>query len=309
MTVGVILGIIVVLFGINQVVMLRYVFVFLLSVLGIHAVAQETDSVFAVRKGAKWAIKYELKQWESTRMLAQRYYVSEREFQYEPDFDRTKKMVPGTIIYIPVTAENYSLAKPSALDSRDMHELYFHVGPKDDIGLISTYAGVTKSTMRTWNNLHGNSLSEGQTLFIGWIRMIGRDTTDNPTRAAAYPAPVAKPVLVDTSKLHILGGLDTVYNRQTNNGLNVLTEKGTSVFFEKGGKTSAYVAFHNGTPRGTIVKVFNPGTNKTIYAKVLGPVPDTKLYSGSIIGICEAAKEALGITDNKAWVELSYPAN
>lgn len=289
--------------------MLRYVFVFLFSVLSVCVLAQETDSLFAIHKGEKWAVRYQLKKGESTRMLAQRYYVSEREFEYEPDFDRTKKMVPGTIIYIPVTAENYSLAKPSALDSRDMHELYYHVCAKDDIGLISTYAGVTKSTMRTWNNLHGNSLVEGQTLFIGWLKMIGRDTTDNPARAAAYPAPVAKAVVIDTSKLHILGGLDTVYNRQTNNGLNVLTEKGTSVFFEKGGKTTAYVAFHNGTPRGTIVKVFNPGTNKTIYVKVLGPVPDTKLYSGSVIGICDAAKEALGITDNKAWVELSYPAN
>ena len=57
------------------------------------------------------------------------------------------------------------------------------------------------------------------------------------------------------------------------------------------------------------MKVFNPGTNKTIYVKILGPVPDTKLYANSIIGICDAAKEALGITDNKAWVELSYPAN
>ena len=50
MTVGIILGIIVVLFGINQVVMLRYVFIFLLSVLSMHAVAQETDSLFAIRK-------------------------------------------------------------------------------------------------------------------------------------------------------------------------------------------------------------------------------------------------------------------
>lgn len=288
--------------------MMRYLFAFLFSIVGMNAIAQDMDSLFAVRRGNKWAIKYEIKQWESTRMLAQRYYVSEREIEYEPDFDKSKKVVPGTIIYIPVTAENYSLSKPSALDTKDMHELYYRVGPKDDIGLISTYAGVTKSTMRTWNNLHGNTLLIDQVLFIGWLKMIARDTTDNPTRATAYP-PLVKAVIADTSKLHILGGLDTVYNRQTNNGLNVLTEKGTAVFFEKGGKNSAYVAFHNTTPRGTIMKVFNPGTNKTIYVKILGPVPDTKLYANSIIGICDAAKEALGITDNKAWVELSYPAN
>jgi LysM repeat protein len=288
--------------------MLKYVLFFIFSVIGVHAIAQDADSLFAVRKGAHWAIKYEIKQGESTRMLAQRYYITEGEIQYESDFDKSKKVIPGTIIYIPVTNENYALSKPSALDSKDTHELYYHVGASDDIGIISTYAGVTKSTMRMWNNLHGNTVTEGQVLFIGWLKMISRDTTDNPTRASAYPA-VVKTIITDTSKLHIPGGLDTAYNRQTNNGLNVLTEKGTAVFFEKGGKSNAYVAFHNTTPRGTIIKVFNSGTNKTIYVKVLGPIPDTKLYANSIIGICDAAKEALGITDNKAWVELSYQAN
>ena len=288
--------------------MLRYVFVFLFAMLGVSAMAQDIDSLFAVRRGTRWSIKYELKQGENTHMMAQRYYVTEREIEYEPDFDKSKKAGPGTTIYIPVKTENYSLSKPSVLDTKDMHELYYHVGPKDDIGLVSTYAGVTKSTMRMWNNLHGNTLTEDQVLFIGWLKMIGRDTTDNPTRATAYPA-VRKAVAIEGPKQEMTGGLDTLYNRQTNNGLNVLTEKGTAVFFEKGGKSNAYLAFHNATPRGTIIKVFNPGTSKTIYVKVLGPVPDTKLYANSVIGICDAAKEALGITDTKAWVELTFPAN
>ncbi len=272
--------------------------------------AQEADTLFAVRRGTKWAIKYEFKKGENLPMLAQRFYVNEKDFEFQPDFDKNKKIMPGTIIFIPVESRNYSLSKPGVLDTKDMHELYYHVGPKDDIGLIATYAGVTKSTMRMWNNLHGNTLNEDQVLFIGWLKMIGRDTVDNPLRASAYPAvPRKSSAGADTSKMRNIGGLDTVYNRQTNNGQNVLTEKGTAVFFEKGGKVSAYLAFHNTTPRGTIIKVFNPGTGKTIYAKVLGPVPDTKLYSNSIIGICDAAKEALGITDSKAWVELSYPAN
>lgn len=288
--------------------MLKHILFLLFFVSSLSAIAQD-DSLFAIRKGSKWVIKYEVKQGENTRMLAQRYYIREREFEYEPDFEKNKKVVPGTIIYIPVISENYSQVKPSVLDTRDMHELYYRVGAKDDIGLISTYAGVTKSTLRSWNNLHGNTLNEDQILFIGWLKMIGRDTADNPARAAAYPPRVIKTAIIDTSKQRIPGGLDTIYNRQTNNGLNVLTEKGTAVFFEKGGKSTVYLAFHNTTPRGTVIKVFNPGTSKTIYVKVLGPVPDTKLYANSIIGISDAAKEALGITENKAWVELSYPSN
>ncbi len=94
--------------------MLKYVFVFLFFISGLSAVAQDTDSLFAIHKGARWAIKYELKQGENTHMLAQRYYVSERDFEYEPDFDKSKKNAgPGTVIYIPVAGDNYSLSKPS----------------------------------------------------------------------------------------------------------------------------------------------------------------------------------------------------
>lgn len=280
------------------------------TILATGALAQEADSLFAVRRGNKWAVKYEMKKGENLAMLAQRFYVNERDFDFLPDYDRNKKLTPGTTVFIPVTSPNYSLSKPGVLDSKDMHELYYHVAAKDDIGLIATYAGVTKTTIRTWNNLHGNTLTEDEVLFIGWLKMIGRDTTENPLRASAYPAVPKKAVAgTDTSKLRNIGGLDTVYNRQTNNGQNVLTEKGTAVFFEKAGKLGAYQAFHNTTPRGTIIKVYNPGTGKTIYAKVLGAVPDTKLYANSIIGISDAAKEALGITESKAWVELSYPAN
>jgi len=115
-------------------------------------------------------------------------------------------------------------------------------------------------------------------------------------------------VVEDTSK-HQPGMLDSVYNVQTNFGSNTITEKGTAVFFEKAGKNDIYYAFHNTTQRGAIIKVVNPGTGKVIYAKVMGPMPETKQYTNCIIGISTPAKEALGITDNKAWCELYYSPN
>jgi len=161
--------------------------------------------------------------------------------------------------------------------------------------------------MRKFNNLKGNTIVPGEVLFIGWVKMMDPDSND-PTVESAYPS-FKKTGMADTAKAPVPGGLDTIFDSQTNHGLNVLTEKGTAVFFEKTGKNSAYVAFHNTTPRGTIIRVFNPGTGKTIYAKVLGPLPNTKLYSNCIIGINDAAKEALGVTETKSWCELSYSTN
>jgi LysM repeat protein len=269
---------------------------------------QESDSLFAVKRDASWEIRYTAKARENTRMLAKRFYIQEGQMEYSNSESTMRKLEEGATVYIPVVKENYMTVKPPPLSMKNVHELYYHVAPKDEIGIIANYVGITKVELRTWNNLRGNSLKVGQVLFIGWVKMMDKDTT-NPITMTAYPI-AKKKIVVDTSAREpVPGGLDTVYNAQTNNGLNVLTEKGTAVFFEKPGKSVIYYAFHNEVARGAIIKVFNPGTGKTIYAKVLGPLPDTKLYANSIIGISNGAKEALGIADNRAWCELSYAAD
>ena len=287
--------------------MQRYLVLILLLLVCPGANSQTTDTLFAIRKGNNWAIKYTVKPRESVHMLAQRFYLSDRTVETANEFEAGRKLLPDMQIEIPVTTENYYIYK-SSIDNSNLRELYYHVGAKDDIGIISTYAGVTKAEMRKWNWLKGNTLTVGQVLFIGWVRMLARDTL-NPVSLLAYPS-IRKSGAADTVKQQkIPGGLDTTFNRQTNNGMNVLTEKGTAVFFEKPGKNNVYLAFHNATPRGTVIKVYNPGNGKFIYVKVIGPLPETKQYANSIIGICNSAKEALGVTDTKSWCELSYAAN
>ena len=289
--------------------MLKKMLLILLLISGVNTFAQEADSLFAVKKGPRWAIKYTIQPRESAKMIAKRFFISEPVLANANDESTMRTFAPGDIIFIPVTKENYMLSKPS-LNTTDIHDLYYHVAPKDEIGVLSTYAGITRADMRAWNNLKGNTLNTEQVLFVGWVKMMDKDTT-SPESMTAYPAPKKKVVVAaaDTTKTPVLGGLDTVYNRQTNSGMNVMSEKGTAVFFDKPGKNVMYYAFHNETPRGSIIKVYNPGSGKTIYVKVIGPLPDTKLYANCIIGICNGAKDALGINDNKAWCELSYAAD
>lgn len=87
-------------------------------------------------------------------------------------------------------------------------------------------------------------------------------------------------------------------------------DKGAAVFFDMPGKVKTgkgkYYAFHNLARRGAIVKIHNPGTDKTIFAKVLGPMPVNEKYHNCIIGISAGAKAKLGATSDKMWCELSY---
>lgn len=271
---------------------------------------EEQDSLFVIKKNNKWAVKYIIKPGENLHMLARRFHVSEGLLEETNYYAENKKMPVGTMILIPV-GDNFSKTR-TGLHAADFKEIYYKVGERDDIALISSYSGVTKDEMRVWNNMKGYTLPTDRAMLVGYVKYLSLDSS-NPATFLAYPVP-KKTITVqqqDTVKIPVPGGLDTIYNRQTNNGINVLSEKGTVVFFEAPakGSSSVYMAFHNGTPRGTIIKIFNPGSGKTTYAKVLGPLPATKLYSGAIIGISDAAREALGVNDTKAWCELTYVPN
>lgn len=291
--------------------MMKYIYLLLLLIPSLPTLAQEDDSLFVVKKDGNWEIKYTARPGEKASMLAKRFYMAEGQLEMANNEGIMKKLNEGTTVYIPILKDNFYIVKPRGFAAKNIVPLYYRANNRDELAILATYSGVTKSEFREWNSLKGNTMKQGQVLFIGWTKMIVKDTADMAAMMA-YPMP-KKPIIADTAteeNMPVPGGLDTIYNRQTNNGLNVLTEKGTAVFFEKAGRNTMFYAFHNEAARGSIIKVHNPGSGKSTYVKVLGPLPDTKLYAGSIIGISDGAKEALGIVnDAKAWCELSYAAD
>jgi hypothetical protein len=67
-----------------------------------------------------------------------------------------------------------------------------------------------------------------------------------------------------------------------------------------------YYALVNNVPVGTIVKVNNPVSGKTIFAKVLGSLPDMKESLGLIARLSDAAAAQMEATGVKFSVELRY---
>ncbi len=101
---------------------------------------------------------------------------------------------------------------------------------------------------------------------------------------------------------------ERLYLSQTNHGMYTANDKGSCVFFEMAGKirNGKYYAFHNLARRGTIIKIYNPGNDSVVYAKVLGPIPAGKQYYNSILGLSSGAKRQLGVNQDKLWCEISY---
>ncbi|WP_346318566.1 LysM peptidoglycan-binding domain-containing protein [Chitinophaga sp. YIM B06452] len=104
------------------------------------------------------------------------------------------------------------------------------------------------------------------------------------------------------------GGFEQQYLQQTNNGRNAVGEKGPGSWFKSNAVIGSgkYYALHNTAPRGTIVKVTNPLTGRSIYAKVLDAIPQLKANANLIIKLSDAAQDALGISESRFYCELSY---
>jgi hypothetical protein len=73
-----------------------------------------------------------------------------------------------------------------------------------------------------------------------------------------------------------------------------------------GWQDGKYYALMNNVPVGTIVKVMVAATSKSVYAKVLGQLPDMKESAGLTIRISNAAASELGVGDGKFNVETKY---
>lgn len=73
-----------------------------------------------------------------------------------------------------------------------------------------------------------------------------------------------------------------------------------------GWKDGKYYALMNDVPVGTIIRVNFPSTNRTIFAKVLGQLPDMRESEGLTIRLSDAAASELGAGYQKFTVDLRY---
>lgn len=103
---------------------------------------------------------------------------------------------------------------------------------------------------------------------------------------------------------HFNGGVFRADYNETGKSIN-----GACGIFKStsGWQDGKYYALMNGVPVGTIVKVVGPVSGKTVYAKVLGQLPDMKESAGLAIRISNAASSELGETgDGRFNVEVKY---
>jgi LysM repeat protein len=199
----------------------------------------------------------------------------------------------------------------------------FHtVAEKETLFSIARQYNITEKQLREWNNLQGNALSIGQTLYVAQPEQgIGQVAKKQDTLAQKNNSTVAKkdPVIVpvrdtDTPKQTEPVKQETTQQVQTppikisesiKNGSEVL-ESGIAELIEGTEGNRKYLALHRTAPLGTILKVRNEMNNREVFVRVMGKLPDTALTDKLIIKISKSAYDRLGAIDQRFRVEVTY---
>jgi LysM repeat protein len=97
------------------------------------------------------------------------------------------------------------------------------------------------------------------------------------------------------------------YFRSGYSGKGKSTAGNAGIFRSTSGwKDGKYYALMNDVPVGTIVKITYTSTNKSVFAKVLGQLPDMRESVGLTVRLSDAAAAELGAEMGKFYVDLAY---
>lgn len=198
------------------------------------------------------------------------------------------------------------------------------VGAKETLFSIAKQYNITEKQLRDWNNIQGNELKAGQTLFVAQPEQMvtpvvkKQDTTtqkndqltakkDNPVVVAKKDEPVKEEPTKQTEpvKQTTTPAPQIKISESIKNGSEIL-EGGLAELIEGTEGNRKYLALHRTAPIGTILKVRNEMNNREVFVRVMGKLPDTALTDKLIIKISKSAYDRLGAIDQRFRVEVTY---
>jgi LysM repeat protein len=146
----------------------------------------------------------------------------------------------------------------------------------------------------TWNALGSNNISVGQKL------KVGREANSNvPVVTSTVP------VIINNERTNA-----TLSSRSADDDENTayknIKQTGLAELIEGTGNHKKYLVLHRDAPVGTIMRVRNEENDITIFARVVGKLPDTGDNSRLIIKLSKAAYDQLRAVNARFPVEISY---
>lgn len=165
------------------------------------------------------------------------------------------------------------------------------VATNETIYSIAKKYNTTTYQIKTTNNLASNDLTVGQKLII----KNAKPTTEAEPEETTGDSNTMK----DPS-------LKLPANRY---GLSQIEEKGAGVWIaDQDLDPSKMLILHRTAPIGTVMKITNPMTSRSTFAKVVGKFTENESTKDVIIVMTKAVADAIGALDKRFFCNISYGA-
>ncbi len=261
------------------------------------------DSVGVEYKNGRKIIIHELEAKETYYGLSRRYQVPVKDIIAA---NNNKALKIGDTVRIPqeavdiapdTTTANDTVSQPAEavpVLAEDEYTAY-KVGKGETLFTIAKRFIISIESIKRANGLTSESVQAGTILKV-------------PHEELPPPPPTANEIIVhDTDTATDNGAeLEIPANRY---GIREMTEKGVGVWIDdlnqEGG---SMLALHKTAPVGTVIKITNPMTRRTTFAKVVGKFADTADTKDAIIVISKSAASLIGVLDRRFQVEIAYGA-
>ena len=172
----------------------------------------------------------------------------------------------------------------------------YKVSAGETLYSIAKRFGTTVEDITQINGLTSTTLAPGQVIKV----RAGQG-------AAPAPAPVAPVVQQTTTNVVPADSANATKFNANHFGLYEKDEKGVATWMDDADlDPNKKLVLHRTAPIGTVIKITNPMTNLTTYAKVVGRFTDNQANKDVIIVVTKNVADSLGALDKRFHVTISY---
>ncbi|GAB3224909.1 LysM peptidoglycan-binding domain-containing protein [Algoriphagus aestuariicola] len=197
----------------------------------------------------------------------------------------TTKAQPETVLTTPsTTVANTTPIAPGEWISHTVKQ-------GETLFSLSTQYNSSVEDLIKWNALTSNNLRSGQVIKVGRA----------PEGPSTVPVIGSPKVATSTAEMNVE---PTVAN--TSGGFKNITETGQAELIEGTGSHKKYLVLHRTAPVGSIMRVKNEENDLTIFARVVGTLPETGDNSKLVIKLSQAAFDQLKAVNQRFPVEVLY---
>ena len=247
------------------------------------------DSLFLTVKESRKIVHHTVHAKQTLYALSKFYSISLEElYDANPQFRTDPTLRIGARVNIPVPNRAIKRYKTKNFTWSKNTPIYYVVQNGDNLFQIcKRYFSMPVDSIMKRNHLKDNNIRPGQLLQVGWMGTEG-------------VLPEWRPVKVATQS----GALKVRYDTEKKKH-NEVNAQGVCAWPKDSKEKGDLYALHREAAIGTIMAVTNPMYKTTIYAKVIGRIPDGYEQNVEVVLSPEAARK-LGARDPRFFVKVKY---